>query len=239
MVAGVAILHPREVWATGIASLVRNCDLPLIGCWSRIEKASLLDAEPDLILVARSLLDQRYKDELARLTKKPNTIIVLEPDEALGTEDLRQLSFEGLLISDAPVRVVETCLRAVLAGHAWIDPFLVRWMSRRAAETDWSLLSNRELEVANLAASGLSNKRIARALNLSDGTVKMHMHHILAKLHLERRGELAVALTRSGGSSPRLSAREDPGTKPNGWWQGPNTKRTAAAEEVALGGMIL
>lgn len=44
--------------------------------------------------------------------------------------------------------------------------------------------------MAHLAASGLSNKLIARELDLSDGTVKMHMHHILAKLRLGSRIEL-------------------------------------------------
>ena len=52
-------------------------------------------------------------------------------------------------------------------------------------------LSNREQQVARLAASGLSNKRIARALQVTDGTIKMHMHHILAKLQLSSRFDLA------------------------------------------------
>ena len=54
----------------------------------------------------------------------------------------------------------------------------------------WEDLSSREQEVARLAASGMSNKHIARELDLSDGTVKMHMHLILAKLRLASRVEL-------------------------------------------------
>jgi DNA-binding NarL/FixJ family response regulator len=47
------------------------------------------------------------------------------------------------------------------------------------------------MEVARLAAGGMSNKLIARELCLSDGTVKIHMHHILSKLGVPRREELA------------------------------------------------
>jgi two-component system nitrate/nitrite response regulator NarL len=52
----------------------------------------------------------------------------------------------------------------------------------------------REQQVAQLAAEGLSNKRIARTLQLSDGTVKIHMHHVLSKLGLSGREALAARL---------------------------------------------
>ena len=46
-----------------------------------------------------------------------------------------------------------------------------------------------------LAARGLSNKRIARTLQLSDGTVKIHMHHVLSKLGVTGRNALAARLS--------------------------------------------
>lgn len=56
----------------------------------------------------------------------------------------------------------------------------------------------RELQVVELAATGLSNKQIARRLSLSEGTVKIHMHHIFGKAGLTNRTELAnLANTRN------------------------------------------
>ncbi len=52
-------------------------------------------------------------------------------------------------------------------------------------------LSERELEVARLVASGLSNPAIASALFISVATVKTHVSHILAKLSLDSRAQLA------------------------------------------------
>jgi two-component system, NarL family, nitrate/nitrite response regulator NarL len=55
----------------------------------------------------------------------------------------------------------------------------------------WSdFLSPRELEVALLVSRGLRNKEIARELRLSEGTVKLHVHHIFLKLGARRRETL-------------------------------------------------
>ncbi len=65
--------------------------------------------------------------------------------------------------------------------------------------TDWrSLLSERELQVVRLVAEGLSNKQISMRLQLSDKTVKNHVSHILAKLHLTARTQVAVHALRAG-----------------------------------------
>jgi DNA-binding NarL/FixJ family response regulator len=60
-------------------------------------------------------------------------------------------------------------------------------------------LTRREREIARLAANGLSNKRIAQALDLQIATVKNNMHNILKKCGLSRRGELAARFNHQSG----------------------------------------
>ena len=57
-------------------------------------------------------------------------------------------------------------------------------------------LSHREREIVQLVDSGMSNKEIASRLHIEMATVKNHMHHILHKLGVQRRGEAAAALRR-------------------------------------------
>jgi two-component system, NarL family, nitrate/nitrite response regulator NarL len=57
------------------------------------------------------------------------------------------------------------------------------------AERPGRPLTRRETEILALVEKGLSNKEIARTLNISFATVKNHVHHILEKLHVSRRGE--------------------------------------------------
>ncbi len=60
------------------------------------------------------------------------------------------------------------------------------------------LLSEREMQVVRLVAEGLSNKEISARLELSDKTVKNHISHILAKLNLSARTQVAVHALRAG-----------------------------------------
>jgi two-component system nitrate/nitrite response regulator NarL len=57
-------------------------------------------------------------------------------------------------------------------------------------------LTSRELEIVGLIDEGLSNKQIARRLSIELPTVKNHVHHILEKLHVNRRGDAAARLRR-------------------------------------------
>ena len=54
------------------------------------------------------------------------------------------------------------------------------------------LLTKREFEVLCCVASGLSNREIAQYLEITDGTVKVHVKHLLKKLHFRSRVEAAV-----------------------------------------------
>ncbi|MDP9024381.1 MAG: response regulator transcription factor [Candidatus Eremiobacteraeota bacterium] len=60
------------------------------------------------------------------------------------------------------------------------------------------VLSDREMQVVRLVAEGLSNKAISAQLALSDKTVKNHISHILAKLNLSARTQVAVHALRTG-----------------------------------------
>ncbi len=59
---------------------------------------------------------------------------------------------------------------------------------------DLSALTPRQRDVAWAVARGLSNKDVARALGISPATVKDHVHAILSRLNLRRRGEIAARL---------------------------------------------
>jgi RNA polymerase sigma factor (sigma-70 family) len=60
-------------------------------------------------------------------------------------------------------------------------------------------LTNRERQVIHLIAEGLSNREIARRLNVSEATIKVHVHHMLLKLRTRNRTALAMlALSRVG-----------------------------------------
>lgn len=66
---------------------------------------------------------------------------------------------------------------------------------------DSARLTEREQEILSLIATGCSNKLIARQLKITEGTVKVHVKHLLRKLNLDSRVEAAVWAVKQGRSS--------------------------------------
>jgi DNA-binding NarL/FixJ family response regulator len=64
--------------------------------------------------------------------------------------------------------------------------------SRRSADPYGGTLTRREQQIVSLVNTGLSNKEIARQLRIQNATVKNHVHSILGKLQVRRRGEVAA-----------------------------------------------
>ena len=104
-------------------------------------------------------------------------------DRAGLLDEFKHLTIEQFL--SQPVRTEYPHLRP-LPGHA------------PAVRDMREVLSDRELEVVRLVAEGLSNKEISTRLSLSDKTVKNHISHILAKLKLTARTQVAVLAIRGG-----------------------------------------
>ncbi|MGW0207446.1 helix-turn-helix transcriptional regulator [Streptomyces sp. NPDC003233] len=69
--------------------------------------------------------------------------------------------------------------------------------SKRQGRTDWDLLTPQELQIAQLAADGLSNKEIGQQLFLSPRTIGAHLYRIFPKLGITARGQLRDKLTAS------------------------------------------
>jgi two-component system nitrate/nitrite response regulator NarL len=61
-----------------------------------------------------------------------------------------------------------------------------------AVEKSVMALTERERQIMRLVSEGLSNKEIGRRLNLTDGTIKVHLHHIFQKLEIANRTALAA-----------------------------------------------
>lgn len=100
----------------------------------------------------------------------------------------------GFILKDAPREEIFAAVRAVAAGRI----FICRSAAERLAASAYSeKLTDREAEVLELITKGRSNREIARALEVSVGTVKTHVHNILAKLEVrDRAGAVAAALQR-------------------------------------------
>jgi len=113
-----------------------------------------------------------------------------KPTVVLGAGDRDAM---GLLPANADASQIDAALRAVAAGLIVRSPVACEAGFSQLRESDaQSLLTQRELEVLSVLIEGLTNKAIARRLNISLHTVKFHIESVFRKLGVRTRAE-AVA----------------------------------------------
>lgn len=110
---------------------------------------------------------------------------------------VHDMGARGLVNKHQPGRALVECVRSVMAGQTWLNQATGPSTANRPSSTaaEWkALLTARERVVARLVVEGLSNKRIASRLNITEGTTKLHLHHIYQKLQCPGRMALMVMM---------------------------------------------
>ena len=126
-------------------------------------------------------------------------------EEPLAVLACIEAGVSGYVPRDATLDVLIETVEAVARDEVVCSPRITATLFRRVAALAGKLpaaggddaLTDRELEIVCLIDDGLSNKEIARRLRVKVPTIKNHVHHILEKLGVHRRGAAAAVLRRS------------------------------------------
>ncbi|MDF0521230.1 response regulator transcription factor [Bradyrhizobium yuanmingense] len=162
---------------------------------------------PDVALVDAALPDVSRQQILARANDSaPGPAVVFFAGVAADCE-LERLASDGaciVLSKDSDAEMLVSTLRKAAEGQAAASPNA--WLANdeaRPAEKPLAQLTDRERQIMRLVSEGLSNKEIGRRLNLADGTIKVHLHHIFQKLDISNRTVLAaLAISRNEVNAP-------------------------------------
>src|SRR3954462_7705365 len=100
----------------------------------------------------------------------------------------------GFVVKEMAVERLLQAIRAVYAGERFVPPEI----SVRIGERLLAQLSPREMEVLKLVAKGFSNKEIASELQVVEGTIKIHVTNLLAKLGVSDRTQALVVAVKRG-----------------------------------------
>jgi DNA-binding NarL/FixJ family response regulator len=161
---------------------------------------------PDVVLmdIRMPVIDGLAATELLRAREGAPEVLVLTTFEA-DDYVLRALraGAGGFLLKDTPPGDVIRAVRAVAAGEPTLSPSVTRRLighltvgdadeRERNARAQLDRLTDREREVAIAIALGMSNAEIGRELYMSVATVKAHVSHILEKLELNNRVQIAL-----------------------------------------------
>ncbi|MDE1158203.1 MAG: response regulator transcription factor [Neorhizobium sp.] len=203
----IAVVDDHPLFREGVIRSLGEMDgLDIVAEGGSCEDAlQIVDTHyPDVMLMDISMPGNGLEAVSGVISASPDTrVVMLTVSEA--HEDISRalkLGARGYVLKGIGSQALADAVRSVATGQTYVSPSLSARLfadaSRHEEATtrhDWvSELTEREKQVLNLVASGLSNKRVAIELDLHEKTVKHHMTRILAKMKVTNRTEAALAL---------------------------------------------
>mgnify|MGYP000968946518 FL=1 len=213
----VIIIDDHPLFRKGVSQLIALDDrLHLIGEASSGEEGLELARalEPDLILLDLNMKGMSGIETLHALREADLAARILILTVSDAADDLVaaiRAGADGYLLKDMEPEELLARIVEALRGRIVISESLNGLLARslrdeaQAAERSLAPLTERERDILGCLASGLSNKLIARDLNIAEGTVKVHIKNLLKKLKFRSRLEAAVWAIEQGHRS------QDPG----------------------------
>jgi len=199
----VVIADDHVIMREGVALILNNLpEFEVVGqAVNGRQAVEMIEAaQPDIALLDISMPELGGIDAVKLIRECcPQTkalMLTMHDDDAIFFEAIQAGAAGYVLKGSRPTELIEA-LKAVDKGDVYLSPPMTRKLvnsflsSADNQETSrMELLTNREVEVMQLLAQGLTNRKVAQELVISPSTVQTHRTHIMEKLQLNNRAEL-------------------------------------------------
>ncbi|MBD1913257.1 response regulator transcription factor [Leptolyngbya sp. FACHB-8] len=203
------------------AVLDQETDLQVVGCAEngKAAIAQVTALQPDVVLMDIRMPVMTGIEATQLMTEQfPNTkVLVLSTfDDDRDIAQAMRAGAKGYLLKDMPASELIEAIRSVHRGYCQMAPGLIEKLLTNVPDNDSGQrnvaeeikqLPSRERDVLRLIGQGCPNREIAAQLNLAEGTVKTYVSHLLNRLALSNRSQLAIYATSISGSA---SLKEPP-----------------------------
>ncbi len=195
----VVIVDDHRLVRAGLRSIIEATDdLAVIGeAGDGAAAVAVVEAAaPDVVLMDLSMPNVDGIEAIRRLRAAGSVVPVVVLTSFAEPERVRsalEAGAIGYLLKDSEPRDVLDAVRSAAAGNAPLDPRVTRALLPSAGRaTGGPSLSGREREVLAHVAHGLANKQIARALGISERTVKVHLGNVFRQIGVGDRTSAAL-----------------------------------------------
>jgi DNA-binding NarL/FixJ family response regulator len=211
----VALADDHEVVRAGLRRLLElagDVELVAESASGKATVDSVLTTSPDVLL-----LDIRMPDgdglfvlgELARRKIATATLVLTTFDDVDVALSAIEHGARGYLLKDVTIERLLAAVRALAGGGTWFSPGVAEEARRRVSAAAGAgtrpecgplpeAMTAREVEILRLLAGGYSNREIAMALHVAEGTVKNHVSSILAKMGVRDRTRAVLKAAERG-----------------------------------------
>lgn len=203
----IVLVDDHTLLRSGIKALLsRQEDFEVVGeAADGLEGVKLVEqVKPDLVLLDLDMPTMKGNEALAQILGSNPDMAVLMLTVSEDGDDLAEcmrLGARGYLLKKIDAAFLLQSLRQAVAGDSVISPEMTsklvmklrhKSMGIGTSAPDIESLTPRERQTLAWLAKGVSNKEIARALDLAESTVKVHVQSVLRKLNIKSRVQAAV-----------------------------------------------
>jgi two-component system, NarL family, nitrate/nitrite response regulator NarL len=216
----VVLIDDHTLFRKGLSELLELMgNITVSACTGNPEQALELirSKKPQIVMADLNMPDMdgiTFLNRMKEIGLDVPTLILTVSDAEEDLAAALRAGARGYLLKDMEPIDVAHAVERVARGETVVAPSmtakLVNLLERKGKipEPTLSALTQREHEILEHLARGESNKAIAKALDISADTVKLHVRHILSKLHLTSRVEAAVFAVEHGVSGRRAEASQ-------------------------------
>ena len=200
----VLIVDDHAIVQQGLAAIIdEESDLTVIGrAMDGIEAIERFRQEqPDVTLMDLRMPRMGGVEAITAICAEFNTARIIVLTTYDGDEDIYRglrSGAKGYLLKDSKPSELRTAIRTVHNGQQYIPSNVAAKLVERMTNPE---LTDRELEVLQLVAQGMSNLEISTALGITEGTVKSNMNRILSKLGVKDRTQATIIALKRGIAS--------------------------------------
>lgn len=203
MTITVLLVDDHPVVRSGLRAVLEADDLSVVGEASTGEEAIVLAGHlhPDVVLcdlrLGAGIDGIETTAALRALTPAPAVLILTTFDRDAEILGAIEAGAAGYVLKDVSPEAIVDGIRRAATGDMVLTPELTTRVLK-GMRSPLPRLTARELEVLRLIATGAGNKEIARALFVTEATVKSHVSHIFTKLDVDSRSR-AIHVARETG----------------------------------------
>lgn len=202
----VVIIDDHALFRNGLQQLLTSRNINVVGMTGNPTEAIDLisQTQPDVVLLDLRMKELSGLEVLVKVKEVMPAQCVVILTTSVEEQDLMEalrLGAMGYLLKDMEIDLLEQLLKQAKDGETVVAPDLTSLLARAVvskddkpsqAVTDTYNLTPREMDILRHIAQGQSNKDIASALGIVDGTVKLHVRAVLKKLKVQSRVQAAV-----------------------------------------------
>lgn len=208
----VLIVDDDPLVRTALAHFVaRDPDIDVIG--QAEDGRQAIDAverdRPDVVMMDVQMPEMNGIEATAAITQRWPDVRVVAVTTLDGSDTVLPMlsaGAAGYLLKDSSAESIVAGVREVYGGASSLSPRVASMLIRHVRDTstgtqggqELEQLTDREAEVLDRLAAGMSNAEIAQSLIVSEGTVKAHLGRIMSKWHVRDRVQILVAAARAG-----------------------------------------